>query len=137
MYKKSIKYTDFDGVERTEDFYFNMSKSETIEWIMTEDGDLEEKLVALVKKKDKVGMFSFFKDFICRSYGVKTDDGKHFYKSEKITNDFLSSAAYDTLILELFSSEEIAADFFNRIIPDVPEEEKLKAEAAFKEKLGE
>jgi len=27
MLKKTIKYTDFDGNERTEDFYFNLTKA--------------------------------------------------------------------------------------------------------------
>lgn len=31
MIKKRIKYTDFNGVEREEDFYFNISKAELVE----------------------------------------------------------------------------------------------------------
>ena len=31
MLKKTIKYTDYDGNEREEDFYFNLSKAEITE----------------------------------------------------------------------------------------------------------
>ena len=30
MLKKTITYTDYDGVERKEDFYFNLNKAELI-----------------------------------------------------------------------------------------------------------
>mgnify|MGYP000249563697 FL=1 len=32
MLKKTISYTDYDGNQRTEDFYFNLSKAEITRW---------------------------------------------------------------------------------------------------------
>ena len=40
MLKKTIKYTDYNGVERTEDFYFNITKAEAIEMEMTTTGGM-------------------------------------------------------------------------------------------------
>ena len=39
MFKQTIKYTDYNGVERTEDFYFNLSKN-TIEFKDIRFGEL-------------------------------------------------------------------------------------------------
>ena len=30
MLKKTITYTDYNGMERTEDFYFNLTKAEVV-----------------------------------------------------------------------------------------------------------
>ena len=40
MLKKTITYTDFDDNERTEDFYFHLSKAEIAEMELSENGGL-------------------------------------------------------------------------------------------------
>ena len=48
MLKKTITYTDYNGMERTEDFYFNLSKAELMEMEMSTTGGMEayvEKIV--------------------------------------------------------------------------------------------
>lgn len=40
MLKKTITYTDCNDVERTEDFYFNLSKAEVIEMELTTTGGM-------------------------------------------------------------------------------------------------
>ena len=34
MLVKKIKFIDYDGNEREQDFYFHLSKSEVAEWLM-------------------------------------------------------------------------------------------------------
>lgn len=136
MHKKSITYVDFDGVERTEDFYFNINQSEFIDWEMSIPGGLKNKIISISKSKDRVAMFKFFKEFIMKAYGEKSDDGKHFEKSEEISKSFENTNAYDVLILELFSSEDAASKFFNAVIPPISEEQRVEAEKQLKAELN-
>ncbi len=49
MVKKTITYTDYDGTERTEDFYFNLSEAEITEMQLSVEGGMRgyiEKIVA-------------------------------------------------------------------------------------------
>jgi len=44
MFTKTINYTDFNGEERTESFYFNLTKAELAELNLTTEGGLQEVL---------------------------------------------------------------------------------------------
>lgn len=117
MLKKTITYTDFDGNERTEDFYFNLSKSELILLETTTPGGYVAMLQRIIDSKDNIELMNVFTDLIKKSYGVKSDDGKHFVKNEKYLDDFLSSAAFDQMFTEFFTTEDAAAEFAKGIIP--------------------
>jgi len=126
MYKKSITYTDFNGVEREEDFYFNLTRTEIAEMQLTNDGGLQEQINKIVKAKDQEKIIKLFQDIILKSYGVKSDDGLHFYKDEKIREDFRHTAAYDELFMELSTNADAASEFVNGIVPVIPEDHKTK-----------
>lgn len=117
MFKKTIKYVDFDGNEREEDFYFNLTKAELLKMELSEDGGLSNKLQAIVKAKDVPTITKLFEDIIKKSYGIKTPDGKGFVKSEKVLEEFMSTEAYSELFMELATNADAAADFINRIVP--------------------
>lgn len=117
MLKKTITYTDFDGNERTEDFYFNLSKSELILLETTTPGGYVAMLQRIIDSKDNIELMNVFTDLIKKSYGVKSDDGKHFVKNEKYLDEFLSSAAFDQMFTEFFTTEDAAAEFAKGIIP--------------------
>lgn len=119
MLAKKITYTNFNDEEVTETFYFNLSKAELVEMQFTTEGGLKERLEAIVESKDRKQIMETFKDIIMRSYGEKSPDGKYLDKGENMSlaKRFVNTAAYDVLIMELFSSEEAAAKFFGAIIP--------------------
>lgn len=121
MLKKAITYKDLEGVEITEDFYFNLSKAELIEMNFGTPGGLELLLNKLKKERDVPKIFELFKDIITRSYGEKSIDGKRFVKSQDMADAFLQTDAYSELLISLLNAEE-AAKFVNGIIPkiDVP-----------------
>ena len=52
MYKKTITYTDYDGNERTEDFFFNLTKAELMEMDFSERGGLEKMIKKIIETKD-------------------------------------------------------------------------------------
>ena len=117
MLKKKITYTDYNGVERTEDFYFNLSKGEIIEMELTTEGGYIEMINKITAAQDHVALFKIFKDLILKSYGHKSPDGKRFEKSEKLYTEFTQTEAYSVLLDELCTNAEAAAAFINGVIP--------------------
>lgn len=117
MLKKTIKFTDYFGEERTQDFYFNLTKSELMEMNLSADGGVERLIDKIIQTKDRKKLVTYFKDIILRSYGEKSDDGFQFMKGEEISKRFEQSPAYDQLFMELATDAEKAADFINGIVP--------------------
>lgn len=129
MIKKTITYTDYDGNERTEDFYFNLSKPELIEMQVSETGGLEKKIEKISQEQDLKKIIELMKDIIKKSYGVKSDDGKRFIKNEEVLNDFMQSEAYSELFMGLATDADAASEFINGILPKGLAEEVKKVEA--------
>ena len=128
MIKKTIKYFDFDGNERNETFYFNLTKAECMEMELSASGGLEKTVQRIIEAKDSKMIVDTFKDLILKAYGEKSPDGKYFYKSPEISAKFAATEAYSELFMELSSNADEASRFFNGIIPQVPEEMKKAAE---------
>lgn len=118
MIKKNITYKDYNDVVRTEPFYFNMDEAEATELELSKSGGMSETLKRIVESDDRAAMYQFFKKFIMTSYGIKSEDGKRFIKSEKMSEEFLQTRAYVALINELAKDEtgEAAANFFNGVL---------------------
>ena len=117
MLKKTMTYTDYDGVERTQDFYFNLSKAEILEMQLSSDGGYDKLLERIVKAKDTKSLIAIFKDLILRSYGIKSDDGKRFMKSPEISAEFEQTPAYSDLFMQLATDTDAAPAFVTGIIP--------------------
>lgn len=117
MLKKTIKYVDYNGVERCEDFYFNLSKAEITEMQISEDGGYDQMLQKIVDAGDNKAIFKHFKAIVLKAYGVKSEDGRRFIKSEQLSEEFSQTEAFVELIMELAGSDEAAAEFVNGIIP--------------------
>ena len=130
MLKKTIKYTDYNGVERTEDFWFNLSKAEIMEMELSTTGGLAELIQKIVKEQDAPAIIKIFKDLVLKSYGEKSPDGKRFIKSEEISLAFSQTEAYSNLFMELATDADEAAKFVNGIIPaDAAEKAKAQNKA--------
>ena len=117
MYKKTIAYTDYDGNERKEDFYFNLSRAELTEMELSAEGGMEKRVERIVQAQDTKQIVEIFKDLILRSYGVKSDDGRRFIKSKELASEFSQTEAYSILFMELATDDQAAADFVNGVIP--------------------
>lgn len=122
MLKKTITYTDYNQVERTEDFYFNLSKAEIMEMEMGTSGGLAEMIEKIVAAKDAPAIIKVFKDLILKAYGEKSPDGKRFIKSEELSAAFAQTEAYSQLFMELATDADAASKFINGIIPQAPAE---------------
>lgn len=129
MIKRTIKYTDFDGNAREEVVYFNMTRTELIAYSfdlpddLTEgfkdpnEVDINEVGARLIEKLGRSGIFEFVKNLVFKAYGMKSEDGRRFIKSEQLSTEFTQTLAYDEFIIDLFSSDEKISDFINGIIP--------------------
>lgn len=117
MLKKTITYIDYNGAERTEDFYFNLSKAEITEMEMGVKGGLTETITRIVAAQDSPAIIKIFKDLILKAYGVKSPDGKRFEKSEELSTEFAQTEAYSNLFMELAFDANKAAEFINGIVP--------------------
>ena len=117
MLKKTINYTDYNGVERTEDFYFNLSQAELMEMEMSTSGGLAEMIQRIVAAKDMPAIIKIFKELVLKAYGEKSLDGKRMIKSEELATAFSQTEAYSILFMELAMDADKAAEFVNGIVP--------------------
>lgn len=124
MLKKTITYTDFNGVERTEDFYFNLTKAEIAEMELEVPGGMTTMIERITKTQDTPSLIKVFKELILRSYGKKSDDGRRFIKNKELVEEFKDSEAYSELFMELATNAEAASAFVNGITPKIPEAAK-------------
>lgn len=117
MLKKTVTYTDYNGVERTEDFYFNLTKAEITEMELSTAGGFAEMLQKVVAAQDAPSIIKVFKDLVLKAYGEKSPDGKRFVKSEEISTAFAQTEAYSQIFMELATDSKAAAAFVNGIVP--------------------
>lgn len=127
MYAKKITYTDYDGNERTETFYFNLNKAELTEMELSSEGGLSKMIQKIVDEQDTTRIITIFKDIILRSYGEKSNDGKRFIKKapdgHMLADDFAQTEAYSELFMELASNADAASEFVNNIVPQMPQDQ--------------
>ena len=119
MLKKTITYTDYNGVERKEDFYFNLTKAEIMEMEMSISGGLTEMINRSVAAQDAPAIVKIFKELVLKAYGVKSPDGKRFIKSDELATEFAQTEAYSQLFMELATDADAASAFVNGIVPNV------------------
>ena len=138
MLKKTITYTDYDGVERTEDFWFNLSKSELTKLDAELPGGVLGVLRKIIDKKDRKALVDFIETLILRSYGEKTLDGKRFAKTPDMAEEFMQTPAYDELFMSILSDTDSQTSFINGVIPqsmakDIEQNDKKQVENALAE----
>lgn len=128
MITEKIKYTDFDGLEREEDFQFNLTAHELAKLNFSVSGGMEAKIKKIIEKHDSVEVYKTFEEIIALAYGEKSDDGKRFVKSPELSKAFFETNAWEELFMKLFQDANYAADFINRLIPkNIPNiDDKLK-----------
>lgn len=133
MIKKQITYTDYDGNERTESFWFALNQAELLEMNLEKNGGLSNMITRITETNDYAELSRILKDLIRRSYGVKSDDGKRFVKSPAMTEEFMQTEAYSEMFTELVTDAGATSEFIQGIIPQklaaqiMAEQKKLEA----------
>ena len=117
MYKKVINYVDFDGNERSEEFYFNLTKAEIQKMAYSVEGGLDKLIRKIIETRDYNRLIQLIEDLIARSYGEKSLDGRRFEKSPEILSRFMQTNAYSDLYMELSGDDKKLLEFCKGIIP--------------------
>lgn len=128
MLKRTITYTDYDGNERTEDFYFNFSKAEVSEMELSVNGGLTAMIARIIATQDAPSIIKTFKELVLKAYGEKSLDGKRFIKSEELSTAFSQTEAYSILFMELATDADAAAKFFNAVIPSADDVKQVQSQ---------
>lgn len=129
MLKKTFTYTDYNGVERTEDHYFNLSKAELMEMELSTTGGLAEMINKIVAAQDAPAIVRVFKELVLKAYGQKSADGRRFIKSKELADEFSQTEAYSQLFMELATDSDAAAKFVNGIVPVMDNKSAIPAPA--------
>lgn len=117
MIKWPIKYTDYDGNEIEEDFYFNLNRAEVMDMNISANGAYGEYLTRMVEQRDGKGIAKTFRELILKAYGEKSPDGRRFIKSEEMSRAFEQTEAYSELYMQLATDPEAAKKFMEGILP--------------------
>ena len=128
MFQTTVSYTDFDGHERTETLYFNITEQQMRD-LYQDDPDFSEKALSnVVEGGDTAEMLRIMKKLILASYGEKSSDGKVHKKNKEIRENFECSAAFEQLMDDIMykADEKYLMNFFTKIFP-----------AKFAETIGE
>lgn len=120
MLIKTITYTDYNGAERTEKFYFNLTQTELLDLELDTPDGMEKLVKSLIEKNDNRAIIALVKKFLHKSYGVKSDDGKRLIKNDKVLEEFMQTEAYSKLFMELASDAEKSAAFFSGLVSGAP-----------------
>lgn len=122
MIKKTVKYTDYNGNQRTEELYFHLSKAELSEMELSREGGLSNYYHKIVAAQNIPELAAIFKELLLKSYGAKSDDGRSFIKVDAngnpLSRAFSQTAAYDEIYMELSTDTDAATAFFNGVIPE-------------------
>ena len=118
MFFKTVKYTDFNGVKRTEDYYFHFSQAELMEMELAREGGFSARVQRIVDANSKSELIKIMKQFVLDAYGVKSEDGRRFMKNDEIRQSFLESPAYSIIFMELATDDVAAAEFINGVTPE-------------------
>lgn len=139
MYIKPIKYTDYNDIEREEEFCFNLNKAELMEMHLGQTGGLDNIVRRIIATQDQAGLLKIFKDLILKAYGETSLDGKHFLKEDEngrpLSKKFEQSEAYSVLFMELSSDENKAIEFITNIMPKDLRDKAEEAAKEFKQTL--
>ena len=122
MLVEKIKYTDFNGLEREEEFMFNLTEAEITEMELTTDGGLSDSIKKIIAAQDTPQIIKVFKMLLLKSYGEKSADGRRFVKSDKLSEEFAQTNAYSQLFMKLATDDKAAVAFINGIMPDSMQE---------------
>ena len=122
MVVEKIKYTDFNGLEREEEFMFNLTEAEITEMELTTDGGLSDSIKKIIAAQDTPQIIKVFKMLLLKSYGENSADGRRFVKSDKLSEEFAQTNAYSQLFMKLATDDKAAVAFINGIMPDSMQE---------------
>ena len=118
MYAEKVTYTDYNGNERTDTLYFNLTKSEMMRLDLEMDGNLREYLIRISESRNGKEIMEMFDKVLRLAYGVKSDDGKRFMKGDDIYKAFTETEAYNEFFFKLVTDASYAGKFIDGVVAE-------------------
>lgn len=125
MYKHTVKYKDFNGNDRKEDLYFHLSLPEVTRLQAEIGTDIKEHIEDLVANQNHKELLEFLERILLNSYGKKTSDGRSFYKTKEIRDEFEYSQAYAEIFEEVMTNPDMARRFGEAVSDDGKERKNV------------
>lgn len=118
MFQKAITYEDYNGVKKTKNFYFNLTRSEIAKMHLMTEGGLDQMIKKMIESGSNKEIFTYFENFVLSCYGEKSADGEEFIKNDEIREKFRNHPAYDVMFMEFIEGGDKAmSDFINAVVP--------------------
>lgn len=123
MHAEKIKYEDFFGNEREEEFMFNLTEAEVTTMQLSTAGGLEAHIRKIMSTQDGPKVVDLFKELILAAYGEISPDGRKFVKIDpvdhhRLADDFAATNAFSDLFMRLATNTDDAIAFVKGIVPD-------------------
>lgn len=128
MYVETINYKDYDGNDRSETLYFNLTKSEFTKLNMMIKGGLANYIKKVMETQDGQEVLDLFDLIISKSYGEKSLDGRRFVKSPEAYKEFTETEAYNEFFFKLVTDAQYAAKVVNGITSSITDDPTIKKE---------
>lgn len=138
MFKKTIEYTDYNGVKKTEDFWFNLNQTELTELALSPSGGLDTMLKEVISSADTETILKTFKKIILMAYGKKTPDGRFTKRTDdgrKLADNFEESVVFPKIFMEVSFDADKAIEFINGCVPPELKDNVIKATTETKAQL--
>lgn len=139
MIKKHIIYHDYDGDTREDDFYFSLNQVQFARINKLFPGGLEAYVEKITKDKNADEMFRVIDILVSEAYGER--QGAAFIKvapnGQKLSDFFVNTEAYDTLLTELLSDENSLINFLTGCLGQEAQIRAKETMAKYKAKLEE
>lgn len=139
MLKKTIEYTNFNDEEKTMEAYFHLGKAD-IARISADPTVLEDMKRATETNNTKL-MLACIERLVRLAYGVRSEDGERFVKTQEVQDAFIQSAAYEEFLADLLGGTGANfSKFMTAVFPEKMMKELTKTNEgaeAFKMLKGE
>lgn len=117
MFKKEVTYIDYNDVERTETFYFNLTPTELTQLEAGIPGGMSAYMASISAAKDMPKMMDFFRMIMRKAYGEKSQDGRRLIKKDgELFDEFSETPAFDIIFQEIFMGDGMVP-FLTGIMP--------------------
>ena len=137
MYKTTITFENYEGVEITKTLYFRLTQAEIVDMEFNDpSGSVLSMLRRMSNEKDMRIIVPLVKRFLLISYCERTDDGA-LIKNQDIRDRFASSEEYSEMYMKLISDVDALAQFINMIVPKQAQKDLDRMKKYDKDKLDE
>lgn len=116
MVKRTFTYQTLDGEDVSEEYLFNLTKSELRELYYEREGGYYAYAQSLVGSSSAGKALQLMIELVMHSVGIRSEDGRRIEKSDQVRMNFRNSPAYDELMTELFDDGKFT-EFLQNVIP--------------------